>query len=186
MRTAPPTVPGMLTPNSMPDSPARAARAATAGRRAPRRTASAAAARSRSLPARGRASRPGRARRRRRSAGSSPSRRRSPPGPRRPAHASSSSSCDSLPARAKYSPAPPVRTVVRRASAIVALDPGRRAHRLTSARPSASTSPAPITTHRSSCASTPCSTRSASAKRGAQYTGLPAAASALARASRGR
>ncbi len=35
MRTAPPTVPGMLTPNSMPDNPARAARAATAGRRAP-------------------------------------------------------------------------------------------------------------------------------------------------------
>ena len=35
MRTAPPTVPGMLTPNSMPLSPACAARADTAGRRAP-------------------------------------------------------------------------------------------------------------------------------------------------------
>ena len=35
MRTAPPTVPGMLTPNSIPVSPACAARAETAGRRAP-------------------------------------------------------------------------------------------------------------------------------------------------------
>ena len=35
MRTAPPTVPGMLTPNSIPLSPARAACADTAGRRAP-------------------------------------------------------------------------------------------------------------------------------------------------------
>src|ERR1700692_1089057 len=35
MRTAPPTVPGMLTPNSIPLRPQFTARALTAGRRAP-------------------------------------------------------------------------------------------------------------------------------------------------------
>ena len=106
--------------------------------------------------------------------------------PRR-AHASSSAAGRSLPARAKYSASPPVRTVDMRSSgkSRCTIDgSSRRVPRRGPAapslahppalRPSASTSPAPITTHTSSSLEQPSKTGSASAKLGSQYTGSPA------------
>src|SRR5438477_9314289 len=115
MRTAPPTVPGMLTPNSMPDRPARAARAATAGSRAapPQRMRGAATTISASSPS-SLITSPA-------TPSSDTSRLEPEPTaatatPAEAAHESSSRSARSLPARAKNSPVPPVRTVVRRSS----------------------------------------------------------------------
>ena len=93
-----------------------------------------------------------------------------------------------MPGRANQSAGPPVRTVVSRASGIVALDAGRGRSSValpsaTSASPTLKTSPAPIVT--SDAARAAGAAASAAARRsrvGAQSTGLPPIRSAAARA----
>ena len=115
MRTAPPTVPGMLTPNSRPVRPACAARADTAGSRAPPphsiRVASISILLSSLSSFRTRPRTPASATRRFDPDPTTPTCR-----PSSAAHATRRSSAWNEPARANSSAGPPVRIVVSRAS----------------------------------------------------------------------